>query len=225
LRLEEDPESADASGTSILNDCRRDSSAPKVMPWRQKPVYDDDLANLEEGLRRLKVEYHIFFNGNRKKPPDDMRMRVEKLIKRLSESSDLSVTQRFRFNTLITRFYVYRDLWRRTMLEREMGAEPKGEKMSGKVNSLPSAITPVESTRVSLSDPKCEEEKIRRLYDALLRIRRAGGQESSVSYQQFAKYVTTQTDAIRKKHGCARVAFTVALEEDAIRFTAAAEIS
>jgi hypothetical protein len=188
-------------------------------------VYDDDLDNLEEGLRRLKVEYHIFFNGNRKKPPDDMRMRVEKLIKKLSDCSDLSVTQRFRFNTLITRFYVYRDLWRRTLIEREMGAEPKAEAAAGKLTSMPPTRTPVEPIRVSLSDPKGEGEKIRQLYDALLRIKRSDGPESSVSYTQFAKYVTAQTHALQKKYGCSRVAFTVALEEDAIRFTAAAETS
>ena len=98
-------------------------------------MYDDDLENLDESLRRLKVEYHIYFTGNRKKPPDDIKMRVERLIKKLSECSDLSVTQRFRFNTLITRFYVYRDLWRRTLVEREMGAEPKAEAVAGR--SLP----------------------------------------------------------------------------------------
>ena len=83
----------------------------------------------------------------------------------------------------------------------------------------------METTRVSLSDPKGEEEKIRQLYDTLLRIKKADGQESSVSYEQFVKYVSKQTQAIQKKFGCSRVAFTVALEEDAIRFTAAAETS
>jgi hypothetical protein len=188
-------------------------------------VYDDDLENLEEGLRRLKVEYHIFFNGNRKKPPDDVRMRVEKLIKKLSDCSDLSVTQRFRFNTLITRFYVYRDLWRRTLVGREMGSGAKADAAAGKLSSLPPTKTPVEPIRVSLSDPKREEEKIRQLYDALLSIRRADGQKPSVSYNQFVKYITVRTQAIQKKYGCSRVTFTVALEEDAIRFTAAAETS
>lgn len=187
--------------------------------------YDDDLDQLDESMRRLKVEYHIFFNGNRKKPPDDVRMRVEKLIKRLSECSDLSVTQRFRFNTLITRFYVYRDLWRRTQVEREMGAEPKAEAVNGAVSSLQSTRNAAETIRVSLSDPNGEEEKIRQLYDTLLRIKKSHGQESSVSYDQFAKYISKQAQTIQKRFGCSRVAFTVALEEDAIRFTAAAETS
>ena len=83
-------------------------------------MYDEDLENLEEGLRRLKVEYHIFLSGSRKKPPDDLRIRVERIVKKLSESSDMSFSQRFRFSTLVTRYYVYKDLWRREVQNREM---------------------------------------------------------------------------------------------------------
>jgi len=187
-------------------------------------MYDEDLANLEEWLRRLKIEYHIFFAGNRKKPPDDLKLRVEKQVKKLSECSDLSISQRFRYNTLVTRFYVYRDLWRRKLLEQEMGVEPKEEAFRADITpavSRPSG----EAVRISISDPKTDEEKIRQLYDALLHIRRAEPGETPIPYQQFAKYITTQTRTIREKYHCSAVAFTIALEEDSIRFTAAADSS
>ena len=187
-------------------------------------MYYEDLVNLEEWLRRLKIEYHIFFSGNRKKPPDDLRLRVEKLIKKLSESTDLSLSQRFRFSTLITRFYVYRDFWRRTMLDREMGTESKGETTAAAPGPSPSAEIPIDAVRISISDPKIEEGKIQQLYSALLRIKKTGAQETSVPYEQFARYIAKQTLTLKEKHGCSRVAFTIALEEDAIRFTAAAEV-
>jgi len=184
-------------------------------------MYDEDLTNLDEWIRRLKIEYHIFFTGNRKKPPDDLKMRVERLVKKLSESPDLSFSERFRFNTLITRFYVYRDLWRRTLLTKEMGAEPKEE--ATPKTSPQGAKPPVETVRISISDPKSEEEKVRLLYDALLRIKGTESGETPISYAQFAKYIATQTHGIREKYGCSAVAFTIALEEDAIRFKAAAD--
>ena len=186
-------------------------------------MYDDDLTNLEEWIRRLKIEFHIFFSGNRKRPPDDLRIRVERTLKKLSECSDMSFSQRFRFTTLVTRFYVHRDLWRRMLQEREMGTEPKGEAPSGSdVSSDPPQI-PVEAVRISISDPKAEEDKVRLLYDALLRIKGTDSQEQRISYKQFAQYIAAQTLGIREKYRCSRVAFTIALEEDAIRFTAAAE--
>ena len=185
-------------------------------------MYDEDLTNLDEWIRRLKIEYHIFFTGNRKKPPDDLKMRVERLVKKLSESPDLSFSQRFRFNTLITRFYVYRDLWRRTMLDQRNGSEPK-EEATPRQTSPRRHKPPVETIRISISDPKSEEEKVRLLYDALLRIKGTESGETPISYAQFAKYIAAQTRGIREKYGCSAVAFTIALEEDAIRFTAAAD--
>lgn len=184
-------------------------------------IIDDELTNLEEGLRRLKIEYHIFFSGHRVKPPDDLRMRVERIIKQLSENSEITFSQRFRFNTLVTRFYVYRDLWRRTQQAREMGAE------SVTAPALASAAKPegktTEAVRVSISDPKVEEEKVRLLYEALLLIKGAENQETHISYPQFVKYIATQTKGLREKYGCSGVAFTIALENNAIRFTAMAE--
>jgi hypothetical protein len=185
-------------------------------------VYDEDLKNLEEWLRRLKIEYHIFFSGNRKKPPDDLKMRVEKIVKKLSECSDMTFSERFRFNTLITRFYVYRDLWRRTLMEREIGAETKMEANSAATASLP-LKAPTEAFQISISDPKEEEEKIRLLYNELLRLKKSDSKDTPLSYQQFSKYIATQTHRIQSKHGCFHVVFTMALEEDAIRFTASAE--
>jgi len=186
-------------------------------------MYDDDLANLEEWLRRLKIEYHIFFTGNRKKPPDDLRSRVENLVRKLSECSDLTYSQRFRFNTLIARFYVYRDLWRRTLMEKEMGAEPMaGTAFKGK--DFPEPVKPAtETVRISIADPKAEEDKVRLLYDSLLRAKKTESGETPIPYAQFAKYIATQTHSIREKYGCSAVAFTIALDEDAIRFTAAAD--
>jgi hypothetical protein len=186
-------------------------------------AYDEDLTNLEEGLRRLKIEYHVFFAGNRKKPPDELKMRVEKIVKKLSECTDMSLSQRFRFNTLITRYYVYRDLWRRTLLEKEMGAGTNPASQAGSAVTAPPPAA--KAVRISISDPQFEEDKVKQLYQALLDIKKAGSQETTVSYPQFAKYIATRTHAIREKYGCSTVAFTVAFEEDAVRFTAAAENS
>jgi hypothetical protein len=186
-------------------------------------MYDEDLTNFEDGLRRLKIEYHIFFSGNRKNPPDDLRIRVENIVKRLSECSDMSFSQRFRFSTLVTRFYVYKDLWRRTTQSRELDVSNK-EAPARKADTSPrNAGNPAKAISISISDPKAEEEKVRRLYDALVSLKGKESQQTPISYQQFAKYIATQTSGIQKKHGCTNVAFTIALDEDAIRFTAAAE--
>jgi hypothetical protein len=183
-------------------------------------VYDEDLENLEAGLRRLKVEYHIFLSGSRKKPPDDLRIRVERIVKKLSESSDMSISQRFRFSTLVTRYYVYKDRWRREVQNREMDLADRSESRPKAVAPAPSSQAPAEAIRISLSDPKAEEDKVRQLYDVLIHLKKKESQETPLSYAQFAKYIASQTMVLQKKYGCARVAFTIALDDDALRFTA-----
>ncbi|MBP1597618.1 MAG: hypothetical protein H6Q05_2995 [Acidobacteria bacterium] len=189
-------------------------------------MYDEDLSNLDEWIRRLKVEYDIFFNGNRKKPPDDLRLRVEKLVKRLSEATDMSSSQRFRYTTLISKFYVHRDLWRRTQQDRESS--------EGYANGLPRAQQEldlpqppsVREVQVSISAPEREGEKVYRLYEELLRLKGSDTKESAtLSFERFADYVAEHTRSIQRKYHCATVIFRIALEDNAIKFTARADNS
>ncbi len=187
--------------------------------------YDEDLTNFEDWLRRLKVEYDIFFNGHRKKPPDDLRLRIEKLAKKLSESSGMSIAQRFRYNTLIGRYYVYRDHWRRTLSEKESGLDHKDQHRPGSAKPAAEHGEPAgNELRVSIASPESAQDEIRRLYDAVTKLR---GKQASAApnmpYSQFAEYIAGQTRKIRQKSGCESVQFTLALEGDSVKFTAKPE--
>lgn len=191
-------------------------------------MYDEELDSLEDGLRRLKVEYDIFFNGHRKKPPEDLRLRVERISKQLSEVN-LTASQRFRYNTLVNRFYVLRDLWRRTLQKREAASEsePRVERRKGVEEAARERLAQQRAApelRVSISNPAAEEEKIRRLYQIMVDFREKGSKAASnVSYEQFARYVVSQTKKIQGQSGCSSVSFSISMDEDAIRFTARAE--
>jgi hypothetical protein len=81
---------------------------------------------MEEDIRRLKVEYDIYFSGGSKRPPYDTKLRVETQLKRLADDRSLSFAQRFHYNTLATRYNAFREVWRRTMKGREEGREEDG---------------------------------------------------------------------------------------------------
>jgi hypothetical protein len=183
---------------------------------------DEELKNMEDVLRRLKVEYQVFFNHKRKKPPEDLKLRLEKISRQLSDRSDMSHAQRFRFNTLLTRYYTYKSLWRRTLQKQENSKEGPASEASS-----PSAAAKKkpadEKIRVSLSNPQAEGDKVKSLYDALLHYKKANLEEIPFSYNQFATYIASQTQHIRINKGCSHVTFTVSLEGDAVRFTATAE--
>jgi hypothetical protein len=76
---------------------------------------DQQLSRMEDDIRKLKIDFDIYFNGATKRPPLEARARLESYIKRLADNRNLNYAQRYYFNTLVSRFTSYRELWRRTL--------------------------------------------------------------------------------------------------------------
>ena len=79
---------------------------------------DQQLGRLEEDIRKLKIEFDIYFNGGTKRPPLESRARLDAYVKRIADNRNLTYAQRYNFNSLVARFTSYRELWRRTLKAR-----------------------------------------------------------------------------------------------------------
>src|SRR5205823_11740089 len=82
---------------------------------------DEELTLLEESLRRLKIEFDIYFGGGSKRAPADAEWRVQSIIKKYSDSTKMSFPQRFRYNAIVQRYALFSDLWRQKMKIKEEG--------------------------------------------------------------------------------------------------------
>ena len=82
---------------------------------------DEELDLLDQQMRRLKIEYDIYFSNPTKRPPNDVEWKVVSLIRKFSDGTRMSFPQRFRYNEMAQRFAVYSDLWRKKMRIREEG--------------------------------------------------------------------------------------------------------
>ncbi|NNE68346.1 MAG: hypothetical protein HKN33_17405 [Pyrinomonadaceae bacterium] len=76
---------------------------------------DDQIERLEDDIRKLKIEFDIYFNGGKKSPPHQARAALEARSNRLNGNRDLSFAQRYKLNNLISRYTAYRELWRRRL--------------------------------------------------------------------------------------------------------------
>ena len=76
---------------------------------------EDQIERLENDIRRLKIEFDIFFNGGTNVAPHRSRASLEARIKRINGNRDLSFAMRYRLNALISRYTSYRELWRRRL--------------------------------------------------------------------------------------------------------------
>ena len=83
---------------------------------------DMQLKRMDDDIRKLKIDFDIFFNGSSKRAPLEARTRLEAFIKRVADNRNLSYAQRYQFNMLVARFTSYRELWRR-MLKNKGQAE------------------------------------------------------------------------------------------------------
>ena len=82
---------------------------------------DEELNVLDSQLRRLKIEYEIFFSNPNKRPPSDIEWKVLSLLRKFSDGGRMSFSQRFRYNEIAQRYAIYSDLWRKKNRIREEG--------------------------------------------------------------------------------------------------------
>jgi hypothetical protein len=82
---------------------------------------DEELNLLDSQLRRLKIDYEIYFSNPTKRPPTDIEWKVLSLLRKFSDGGRMNFSQRFRYNEMAQRYAIYSDLWRKKSRIREEG--------------------------------------------------------------------------------------------------------
>ena len=181
------------------------------------PSIDRELTRLEADLKQLEAEYNMFFAGRLPKPPWETRSRVEAEVKRLDRGHMTNTGDRFRFNTLQSRYATFIDLWDRGLRSREEGrAGPFGAPPPKQVRKPKEPDAQVVHV-ASFQDPMREMDKLHTLYDSLMDARREAGDEV-VPFHRFAALVKDQVTKV-KATGVPQVAFRVAMIDGKVNFT------
>ena len=200
---------------------------------------DEELTSLESQLRRLKIEYEIFFSNPQKKPPSDLEWKVLALLRKFSDGAHMSFPQRFRYNGIAQRYAIYSDLWRKKARIREegyrrpqdallavQGVRPEEREPEHKVYGLSHAhgeTAPAEPFVVHCADPGAEREKVEKLFTALSDAKKRAGENVSGSLESFSSFVQKKTDQLRKQYGCQAVEYSVDVADGKVKLTAKAK--
>ncbi|MEZ5292231.1 MAG: hypothetical protein R2745_14220 [Vicinamibacterales bacterium] len=184
--------------------------------------FDRQLRELEAEIKRLEVEYNLFFAGRLPKLPWDTRARVESLVKQYDRMHIQNTAERFRFQGLQARFNSFCELWERHLKSREGGRPGVRGRMSG--GATPPASTPSPEARrqpptpdvVTLRDPG-DAESVRALHERLNAARRGTG-EAEVPFDRFQEVVRAQFSKLSKDG--ANVDFKVGAKDGRVTFTA-----
>jgi hypothetical protein len=80
-----------------------------------------ELSELDRGITTLRVEYERFFGGELRRPPVQARRTLEETLRRLGNSDIEKAAERFRLQTLQSRYNSFVELWEKRMQVREEG--------------------------------------------------------------------------------------------------------
>src|SRR5262245_60103876 len=82
---------------------------------------EQDLDQIETMLRQLQIEWEKFFGGVEKKPPNDLKARLEGLIRRYAYAEIRNNGERFRYQSLSSRYNTFSELWNKRLRALEEG--------------------------------------------------------------------------------------------------------
>jgi hypothetical protein len=196
---------------------------------------DEELNVLEDNVRRLKVEYDMYFGGGAKKPPADTEWRINATLKKFSDGSKLTFAQRFRFNTIQQRYAKFTELWRQKLKIKEEGYRRPQDAVLGiagmRREEEHAAAAALEGDaadqpfKIACSDVNADPESVKTLFNAMMDARKKAGQAVDPnSFESFKRFVAGKTDQIRKEYGCHAVEYSVEVQEGQVKLKAKAKI-
>jgi hypothetical protein len=206
---------------------------------------DEELNLLDSQLRRLKIEYEIYFSNPTKKPPSDIEWKVLALLRKFSDGGRMNFSQRFRYNEMAQRYAIYSDLWRKKSRIREEGYrrpqdallsvqgvrleeehKPQHHPAYGVGHGAAAAAAPAASSQhfTLHSVDKAEREQVERLYNILVAAKKKAGENVSGNFDSFTTFVQKKTKEIRKQYGCESVEYSVELNDGHVKLKAKARV-
>ena len=190
---------------------------------------EDDLALIETSIRQLQIEWDKFFGGVERKPPTDLKARLEALLRRHANAEIRNNAERFRYQNLTARYNTMSELWTKKLRAMEEG-RPMGLHGS-KLPPLPppppppSARAPekraASAAEYRVRRPDAETEVVRALFEQYQQARTQAG-EGGVKFESFQKVIAQQASRILTEKGGQAVEFRVETKDGKVSLKAKA---
>jgi hypothetical protein len=188
---------------------------------------------LEDQLRRLKIEYDVYFGGGSKKPPVDTEWKVKNLLKKASDGTRMNYAQRYRFNTLQQRYALHNALWQQKLIIKVegyrrpqdavlgiQGLRIEQEQEAKKALSHHPKIKDDAPFSIACSDVDADHSQVESLFAVLTAAREKSGDKSSPNLDSFKKFVRQKTAQLRKEYACDAVEYSVELQGGQVKLKA-----
>jgi hypothetical protein len=192
--------------------------------------FEEDVAAIDNSIRQIQIEWDKYFAGLEKKPPNDLKTRLEGVIRRYANAEIKNNTERFRYQSLVAKYNTLNELWQKKLRAREEG---KSFGVHGlKADLLPPppptvAAHPPAAVRsasdageVRVQNPDRDQTAVRTLYDRFLEARQATGETAAVKFDSFQKLIAQQASRLIHEKGAQAVDFRLETKDGKVSLKA-----
>ena len=186
----------------------------------------EDLDTLERSIRQLQIDWDRFFSGLEKKPPNDLKVKVEAIVRRHANAEIRNNADRFRYQTLTARYSTFNELWSKKLRAREEGKAfgvhgLKAEMLPPPPPPPPPRPSAGRSGEFRVQNPERDAATVRSLYESFLEARSRNGENAPVKYESFQKLIGQQASRILSdKGGKAAVEFRLETKDGKVSLKA-----
>jgi hypothetical protein len=191
---------------------------------------EEELKALDFEIRRLKVQYDLYFQGATSRPPTDQHGALSRAMRKLQGVELRNLSERFMYSNVVNKFNTFQELWNKMMRMKEEGARvhPLAARAARKAamaetggsarpvptpkpapsarGTLPGAAPPA-AFRIRANQP--DEVPVRRLYESFIAARSKNGDARPMPFETFAREIARQTAALQAKNPCEAVEFKI----------------
>jgi hypothetical protein len=180
---------------------------------------EDDLARLEQLLRKLEQEYDQFFSGAVRAEPQRTDADLQRIIKLHSGRAIQNPSLRFKFSNIVARYNSFRNVWTRKVREMEEGrvfgrpvrvsAPPPPRRFSSPAGSRRKFVT---------ADLKSAGEDMKEIFRTYKELRESCGESTErLRLESFTRILADKVSKVRNLRKCEQVEIRLSRDQDKTR--------
>ena len=177
-----------------------------------KSTFERNIKILEDRIRTLRIEWDLFFCGQRKVPPTKELEDLDTLAKNMHNTNVGDNALRFKFTSVYSNYVAMAELWKKRLRMQE----------EGKIKTHPvrrTLPTAPPANGVVISNPNGQGIKIKTLFQKFLDLSNPD-EVKNLNFQSFSVKISQQVEAIMRKTGCQEVQLSVRVEEGKVKLKA-----
>jgi hypothetical protein len=214
---------------------------PKIDYTQVRVLTDEDaekterlMKELQEMIRSVRREYDLWFNGTTKKPPYELRNRLDNHVRLMRVKLPKRTADQFKLAAVLQQYQTMAEHWDKSQRKAEEGGlapwlsvshkNPLDELQAANERRQEEARAPVQSSIVGrVASPDQDVEEIRRVFNSFAAAKRKVGEAvADADFDKFRAVIAKQTKALVDSGKATAVDYRVEIQDGKVAIKAKA---